>query len=149
MMDYPKQDHEIELMTSDHVRIKGLINVLGRSIATYLQGSEPDIVMYRCRIERGGDAETLMVAKNAVIWIHTGEKPETQRIGSWKSVAFHMINGTTITGEVDMTGYDRVSDYFQNADDRFYEVVGARSGDGDHDRLYLSRSATVWKEPVA
>ncbi|GAB6094485.1 hypothetical protein JCM14469_07370 [Desulfatiferula olefinivorans] len=149
MTDYPKQDHEIELMTLDNARITGCVNVLGRSIATYLQGSEPDIVMYRCRIEGIGSAETMMVAKSAVIWVHTGEKAESPRIGSWKRVAFHMVNKTTVTGEVDMTGYDRVSDYFQNADDRFYEVVGARSDDGDHDRLYLSRVATIWKEPVS
>jgi hypothetical protein len=38
MSDYPKQDHEIILLTADNSRITGFINVLGRSISVYLQG---------------------------------------------------------------------------------------------------------------
>ncbi|MBU1171137.1 MAG: hypothetical protein KKD44_16375 [Proteobacteria bacterium] len=148
MTDYPKQDHEINLLTTDNVRISGLINVLGRSISNYLQGTEPDIVMYQCMINGSQNARTLILSKNHSLWVHTGEKPLTDRIGNWQTLNFRMINGDIIKGDVNMTGYDRVSDYLQNFNERYYEVYYAESKGDCFDMLYLSRLATVWKEPA-
>lgn len=43
-------------------------------------------------------------------------------VGTWQKVRFKPINGKGITGKVDISGYSRVSDYFQAFSRRFYEV---------------------------
>lgn len=149
MIAYPKQDYEIELLTTDNSRITGLINVLGRSISTYLQSSEPDIIMYRCNINGVEMADTLMISKNETLWVHATEKSDKEQIGNWQKLKFRLTDGSSIKGAVNMSGYDRVSDYLQNFDDRFYEVYSAESDEGLFDMVFLSRMATVWKEPVA
>jgi hypothetical protein len=148
MNTYPKQDHEIEILTTGNVRVTGMINVLGRSISTYLQGSEPDIIMYGCKPDDAESADTLIVSKDHILWVNSGESPDEARAGRWQKLIFRMINGRVVTGEVNMTGYDRVSDYLQNFDERFYEVYSAQTDEGSSGLLYVSRKATVWKEPA-
>jgi hypothetical protein len=47
------------------------------------------------------------------------EKPV---VGTWQKIGFKLLNGKGITGEVDISGYSRVSDNFQAFSRRFYEV---------------------------
>jgi hypothetical protein len=148
MNDYPKQDHPITIITSDNSRISGMINVLGRSISVYLQGPEPDVIMYDCTIDDTRKADTLMVSKRQILWLNTGESLMEQRIGNWQTLMFHLVNGVKVKGDVNMTGYDRVSDFLQSYGDRFYEVFDAETVDSKSGMLYVSREHTVWKEPL-
>ena len=148
MNDFPKQDHEIILLTADNSRITGMINVLGRSISTYLQGPEPDIVLYNCLVDEIKGADTLMISKNQTLWINSGELPETEKIGNWQKLMFRMVNGMMVKGDVNMTGYDRVSDFIQNDHSRFYEVHDVETGGYSCNMMYVSRQHTVWKKPV-
>ncbi len=148
MSDYPKQDHEIIVLTADNSRITGCINVLGRSIAAYLQGPEPDIVMYDCLIDGMKGADTLMLSKKQVLWVNSREKYDGQKVGNWQTLMFRLINGAMVKGDVNVTGYDRVSDFLQNEHGRFYEIHDVETNGYLCDLLYVSREHTVWKKPV-
>lgn len=149
MTAYPKRDHEIDIHTTDNTHVRGMINVLGRSIATYLQASEPDIVLYHCDIDNVRKAETLMISKQHIIMVETGEKSVEERIGRWHRLKLKMVNGSVIKGDVNITGYDRVSDFIQNYDEFFYEMHSVETDDITFDILYVSRHLTMWKEPSA
>jgi hypothetical protein len=148
MSDYPKKDHEIILLTADNSRITGCINVLGRSISAYLQGPEPDIVMYNCLVDGIKGSDTLMISKKQILWVNSREKTDEEKLGSWKTLMFRLVNGTMIKGCVNTTGYDRVSDFIQNELGRFYEVHDVDAGGYLCDMFYVSREHTVWKKPV-
>lgn len=148
MSDYPKQDHEIILLTADNSRITGFINVLGRSISAYLQGPEPDIVMYDCLIDGIKGADALMISKKQTLWVNSREKTEIEKLGNWQTLMFMLVNGVMVRGEVNMTGYDRASDFIQNELSRFYEVHDVDTGGYLCELLYVSREHTVWKKPV-
>lgn len=148
MSDYPKQDHEIIVLTADNSRVTGCINVLGRSIGAYLQGPEPDIVMYDCLIDGMKGADTLMISKRQVLWVNSREKSGEQKVGNWQALMFRLINGAMVKGAVNMTGYDRVSDFLQNEHSRFYEIHDVETSGYLCDLLYVSREHTVWKKPV-
>lgn len=148
MSDYPKQDHEIVLLTAGNSRISGYINVLGRTIAEYLQGPEPDIVMYDCRIDGIKGVETLMISKSQTLWINSGEKADTEKIGNWQALMFRLVNGEVVKGNVNMTGYDRLSDYIQNERGLYYEVHNVDAAGYLCELLYVSREHTVWKIPA-
>lgn len=147
MTAYPKLDREIVILTSDNRHTRGMINVLGRSIATYLQASEPDVVLYHCTIDGSQKAETLMMSKNQIMMIQTNEESDKDRIGRWHRLKLKMINGAVVTGDINITGYDRVSDYIQNYNEFFYELHSAVTDEGSFERLYVSRNLTIWKEP--
>ena len=149
MTAYPKLDHEIDILTTNNMRIHGMINVLGRSISTYLQAAEPDVVMYHCTIDGNQSVDTLMIAKHQIVTVQTGEheQPE-ERIGHWQRLKLTMCDDKIITGDVNMTGYDRLSDYIQNHNENFYELHSVQTDDGFYELLYVSRIATLWKEPA-
>ena len=148
MNDYPKQDHEIIVVTADNSRITGAINVLGRSISAYLQGAEQDIIMYNCLIDEVKVSDTLMISKKQALWINPCERLVDGETGNWQQLMFRLVNGIMVKGEVDMTGYDRVSDFLQNEHSTFYEVYRAQTGGYLFDLLYVSREHTVWKKPI-
>ena len=149
MTAFPKLDYEVDILTTGNFRIQGSINVLGRSIAAYLQGPEPDLILYKCIIDQDQTANTIMISKHQVVTVLTGEQsPVEERIGNWRRLSLIMSYGKIITGDINITGYDRVSDYIQNFKDHFYELHSVDMGDKICDRLYVSRLATVWKEPV-
>lgn len=149
MTAYPKLDHEIDVVTSNNMRIHGMINVLGRSISTYLQGTEPDVIMYHCTIDGDRSVDTLMIAKHQIVTVQTGEQEQPEkRIGHWQRLKLMLNDGNTIMGDVNMTGYDRLSDFIQNNDDHFYELHSVQTDDGFSELLYVSRIATLWKEPA-
>lgn len=149
MTAYPKLDHEITVLTTDNIHVRGMINVLGRSISTYLQASEPDVVLYHCSIDNFKKSDTLMISKSQIVMIETGEKSDQERIGHWHRLKLKMINGTIIEGDANITGYDRVSDFIQNYDECFYELHSVETDGHACEILYVSRNLTVWKEPAA
>lgn len=147
MVEYPRQDQKLVICTTDNNRLSGMINIAGRSISTYLQDSEPDIVMYDCKINDKESVDTLLVSKRQILWINSFEKREKDWLGNWQNVMFKMTNGDMISGEIDITGYDRVSDYLQHYNDRFYEVYDCRHDNKTEKLLFVSRQFTMWKQP--
>lgn len=149
MSEYPKQDKKVILCIANNIRITGNINIAGRSTFQYLEDSDPDIVMYDTCTEDGEEHKTLLVSKRQVYWIDpvndTGEK---QNMGNWKQVKFKLTNGQEITGEVEITGFNRVSDYFLEHSKRFYEIYECSIADKKHELLFVSSEHVLWKEPI-
>ena len=149
MSEYPKQDKKVILCISNNIRITGNINIVGRSTFKHLEDSDPDIVMYDTCTEGGKEHKTLLVSKSQVYWIDpiddTGEK---QNMGKWKQVKLKLTNDQEIAGEVDITGFNRVSDYFLAYSNRFYEIYECSIADKKYDLLFISSDHVLWKEPI-
>lgn len=148
MIDYPKEDHTITLCTTAGAYVSGLVNVAGRSLTTYLQDVEPDIIMYETELAENRTQKTLMVSKRQTLWISSPAGCEKDSIGNWKRLSFKMVNGQVIVGEVDITGYDRVSDYVQRYQNEFYEVFDCSLNGEKRKVLFVSKRYTMWKEPL-
>lgn len=147
MIDYPKQDQKIEICTIDGTIVNGMVNIAGRSLSTYLQDSEPDIIMYDAYIDKK-KCKTLMITKKQIIWISTEDDGEKDWLGNWRRLLFKMINGQIVTGEIDITGYDRISDYIQRFNTRYYELFDSGIDGKKRKTLFISRRYTVWKELI-
>jgi hypothetical protein len=149
MNDYPRQDKQIKLYLSDNSQITGLINIAGRRAVELVEDDDPDIVMYGVKSEDGTLHQTVLVAKQQIILIDPLEdergKPE---VGTWQKVSFKLANGKEITGEVDISGYSRVSDYFQAFSRRFYEVYECSTTEKKHNLLFVSSDHVLWRELV-
>lgn len=148
MINYPKEDKTITLFTTAGAYVSGLVNVAGRSLSSYLQNTEPDIIMYETELAENRTQKTLMVSKGQTLWVSSKEDCEKNSLGNWKSLSFEMVNRQVIVGEVDITGYDRVSDYIQRYQDRFYEVFDCSINGEKRKSLFVSKHYTMWKEPL-
>ena len=149
MNDYPRQDKKIKLYLTDNSQITGLINIAGRRIVELVEDADPDIVMYSVKREDGKLHRTVLVTKQQIVWIDPLEneigKPE---VGIWQKVSFKLANGQAITGEVDISGYSRVSDYFQAFSSRFYEVYECNTNGKKQNLLFVSSGHVLWRELV-
>lgn len=156
MSEYPKQDTKIILYISDNsrisgsVKVSGSINITGRSIFTYLQDSDPDIVLYNTSTEDGTAQKTLLLSKGYVVWVYPleGMGGDRQDAENFKKVKFKLSNTQEITGEVPITGFKRVSDYFMAYSRRFYVIYDCSVADKKYDILFLASAHVLWKEPV-
>ena len=149
MNDYPRQDKKIKLYLSDNSQIAGLINIAGRGTIEFVEDGSPDIVMYSVESQDGEQHQTVLVAKQQIVWIDPLDdergKPE---VGTWQKVSFKLANGQEITGEVDISGYSRVSDYFQAFSRRFYEVYQCNTNGKKQNLLLVSSGHVLWRELV-
>lgn len=149
MNDYPRQDKKIILYLSDNSQITGLINIAGRKTIELVEDAEPDIVLYSVKSEDGALHQTVLVGKQQIVWIDPLEdesgKPE---VGTWQKVRFKLANGREITGEVDISGYSRVSDFFQAFSRRFYEVYESSTSGKKQNLLFISSGHVMWRELV-
>ncbi len=149
MNNYPKQDKEIVICTADGSIISGKVNIAGRSISSYMQDAEPDVIIYDVKVKDEKSYETLMVTKSQIVWISAEGETEKEDYGIWEKLSFRMNIGNTITGDVDITGYDRISDYVQRYNNRFHEVFNCSIDNKQKNNLFfVSRQLTVWKEPI-
>jgi hypothetical protein len=149
MSEYPKQDKKVILCTSDNSRIAGSINIVGRRIFAYLEDSDPDIVLYDTNTEDGKAHKTLLVPKSQVYWIDpVDDTGREQDVGKWMKVTFKLANGQVITGEVDIAGFNRTSDYFRAYPKRFYEVYECSVIDKKYAVLFVASEHVLWKEPL-
>ncbi len=148
MINYPKEDQKITLCTTAGAHVAGMVNVAGRSLSTYLQDAEPDIIMYETELSENKKQNTLMVSKRQTLWISSGEDLEKDPLGCWQRLSFKLVNGQVIVGEIDITGYDRVSDYVQRYQNRFYEVFDCTINGESRTALFVSTRYTMWKEPL-
>jgi hypothetical protein len=51
-----------------------------------------------------------------------GYPKRSKKVLFYRAVSLKLVKGREITGEVDISGYNRVSDYFQTFSRRFYQV---------------------------
>ncbi len=148
MIDYPKQDQQIVLCTADDAIVTGMVNIAGRNISTYIQECDPHVIMYDVELADKQKFGTLIVTTRQIMWIAVADEGQIDRFGNWQKLSFKMINGQTVTGEVDITGYDRVSDFFQQFSNRFYELFDCSIDGEKKEVLFVSSRFIVWKEPV-
>ena len=149
MNDYPKQDKKIKLYLSDNTQITGLINIAGRGPVELVEDADPDIVLYGAESGNEKIHQTMLVAKKQVVWIDPFEDgKEKPAVGTWQKVRFKLVNGKEITGEVDISGYSRVSDYFQAFSRRFYEVYQCSTEEKTQNLLLISSGHVLWRELV-
>ena len=149
MNDYPRQDKKIKLYLSDNSQITGLINIAGRRTVELVEDADPDIVLYSVTSEDGKLYQAMLVTKQQIVLIDPLEdgsgKPE---VGTWQKVSFKLASGPEITGEVDISGYSRISDYFQAFSRRFYEVYECSTDGKKQNLLLVSSGHVLWRELV-
>ena len=148
MTDYPRQDKKIKLSLSDNSQITGLINIAGRRTIELVEDAGPDIVMYSVESEDGKLHQTVLVAKQQIVRIDPLEESGKPEVGTWQKVSFKLANGQEITGEVDISGYSRISDYFQAFSRRFYEVYECSTNGKKQNLLFVSSGHVLWRELV-
>jgi hypothetical protein len=149
MNDYPRQDKKITLYLSDDTQLTGLINIAGRGPVELVEDVDPDIVLYSVESGDGKLHQTVLVSKKQIVWINPleGEK-EKPEVGTWQKVRFKLVNGQEITGEVDISGYSRVSDYFQAFSRGFYELYRCSTEGKMQNLLLISSGHVLWRELV-
>ncbi len=148
MIDYPKQDQQIMICTADNAILTGMVNITGRNISTYIQECDPHVILYDVELADKQKFDTLIVTTRQIIWIAVVYESEKDWFGNWQKLSFKMINGQTVIGKVDITGYDRVSDFFQRFPNMFYQLFGCSIDGEKRDVLFVSSRFTVWKKPV-
>jgi hypothetical protein len=149
MNDYPRQDKKITLHLSDNTQITGLINIAGRGPVELVEDTDPDIVLYSVESEDGTIHQTVLVSKKQIVWIDLFEDGEEKpELGTWQKVRFKLVTGKEITGEVDISGYSRVSDYFQAFSRRFYEVYQCSTAGEKHNLMLISPGHVMWRKLV-
>ena len=150
MNDYPREDKKIVLHLSDNSTLSGLVNIAGRSIFAIVEDSDPDIVLYNVSSGDGKTYKTVLVSKKQICWIDSLDKREQKPDrGKWQKVKFKLTNGQEITGEVDIVGFERTSDYFRAYPGRFYEVYTCGAAGTGNNRLFVASEHVMWREPVA
>ena len=149
MNDYPREDKKIVLHLSDNSTLSGLVNIAGRSTFAIVEDSDPDIVLYDASSGDGKTYKTVLVSKKQICWIDSVDDREQKADGGkWRQVKFKLTNGQEITGEVNIVGFDRTSDYFRSYPGKFYEVHRCNTTDTGDDRLFVASEHVLWKEPV-
>ena len=148
MNDYPRQDKKIKLYLSDNSQITGLINIAGRRTIELVEDAGPDIVLYSVESEDGKLYRTVLAAKQQIVWIDPLEESGKPEVGTWQKVSFTLANGQEVTGEVDISGYSRISDYFQAFSRRFYEVYECSRNGKKQNLLFVSSGHVLWRELV-
>ena len=149
MNDYPREDKKIALHLSDNSTLSGLVNIAGRSTFAIVEDSDPDIVLYDASSGDGKAYKIVLVSKKQIFWIDAvDDREEKPDRGKWQKVTFKLTNGQELTGEVDIAGFERTSDYFRAYPGRFYEVYRCSTGDTRDNRLFVASEHVMWREPV-
>lgn len=146
---YPKKDCEIRLCLSNNSQLDGLVNIVGRDIRTFLLDNESDIVMYEAVNGEDERRRPMIVPKKHILWVEVkgGDLPE-RKLAIYRNMKMKMTNGQVVGGEIDITGYDRVSDYFLKNTDMFSEVSSAVvDGEPVQSLLFVSTTQYLWVVP--
>ena len=149
MNDYPKEDKKIVLHLTDSSTLTGFVNIAGRTTPAIVEDSDPVMVLYDASSEDGRAYKAVLVSKNQICWIDalddSEQKPDR---GKWQKVGFKITNGQKITGEIDITGFERASDYFRTYPGRFYEVYTCSTADKMDNRLLVASEHVIWRELI-
>ena len=146
---YPRKDCAIRLCLVDNSQLEGLVNIVGRDLKTFLLDSETDIVMYEAV---GSDEEgrrPMIVRKSQILWVEVKDHHlEEPRSATLRHMKMKLGNGQLVSGEIDITGYDRISDYFQKNSDIFAEISRATlDGEKSCPVMYVSATRYIWVIP--
>jgi len=146
---YPKKDCEITLCLSNNSQLDGLVNIVGRDIRTFLLDNESDIVMYEAVNEEDESRRPMIVPKQHILWVEVkGNDLAERKIAVYRKMKMKMTNGQVVSGEIDITGYDRVSDYFLKNTDMFSEVSRvAVDGESVRSIVFVSTTQYLWVIP--
>jgi hypothetical protein len=146
---YPKKDCEITLCLSNNSQLDGLVNVVGRDIRTLLLDSESDIVMYEAVNGEDERRRPMIVPKKHILWVEIKDADLTERkLAIHRNMKMKMVNGQVVSGEIDITGYDRVSDYFLKNTEMFTEVTsGMVDGELVYSTMFVSTAQYLWVIP--
>lgn len=148
MNDYPREDKKIVLHLSDNSTLSGLVNIAGRTTFAIVEDSDPDIVLYDASSGDGKAYKTVLVSKKQICWIDAVEdREEKPDRGHWQKVTFKITNGQEITGEIDIAGFTRTSDYFRAYPGKFYEVHRCSTGNTRDNLLFVASEHVMWREP--
>jgi len=146
---YPKKDCEIILCLSNNSQLDGLVNIVGRDIRTFLLDNESDIVMYEAVNGEDENRRPMIVPKKHILWVEVrnGDLAE-RKVAIYRKMKMKMTNGQVVSGEIDITGYDRVSDYFLKNTDMFSEVTRAAvDGESVRSIVFVSTTQYLWVIP--
>ena len=146
---YPKEDCEIRLCLSNNSQLNGLVNIVGRDIRSFLLDNQSDIVMYEAVNGEDERRRPMIVPKKHILWVEINESDLVERkLAIHRNMKMKMVNGQVVSGEIDITGYDRVSDYFLKNTDIFSEVSSAMvDGESIHSTLFVSTTQYLWVVP--
>ncbi len=72
--------------------------------------------------------------------------PPTETI-EYTLITIRTIDGMTISGKVNISSADRVSDIFTRADQLFIVMVDATTRDGTAKTLFVNKQHIIWVEP--
>ncbi|WP_300672941.1 hypothetical protein [Desulfoluna sp.] len=146
---YPKKDCQIRLCLSNNSQLDGLVNIVGRDIRTFLLDDESDIVMYEAVNGEDEKRRPMIVPKKHILWLEVkGCDLAERKMALYRKLKIKLINGQVVSGEIDITGYDRVSDYVLKNSDLFSEVAEATI-DGEIIRsiVFVSTTQYLWVVP--
>lgn len=141
---YPRIDQKIILHTLSEIKIVGNVNVTGRTLKELFREITPFIVIYKYKINIPEDQETLILNKNQIRYIETINDTQKPAGGKWKKLTVQVTEKLSMAGEVDITGYDRLSDFIQNQDDTFFEILLSADKKNQYKTIYVSRSNLIW-----
>lgn len=146
---YPKKDCEIRLCLSNNSQLDGLVNIVGRDIRTFLLDNESDIVMYEAVDGEDDRRRPMIVPKKHILWVEVKDLDlKDRKVAIHRNMKMKMTNGQVVSGEIDITGYDRVSDYFLKNTDMFSEVSSALvDGEAINSIVFVSTTQYLWVIP--
>lgn len=69
------------------------------------------------------------------------------RVKNFRPVMVKMRDGTMITGKLNIGDYPRVSDFFRQAQDRYFVLSDAEHRGASGKVVIINKSEIVWAEP--
>jgi len=146
---YPKEGRIIAAHTIDNSKLEGKINVAGRTTGELVNDETFDMIMYDVVRNDRDSIPTVLVSKQGIAWIDPKGEVERPIAGSnLYRLKIRLSNGDSVIGSVDISGYDRMSDYLAQYSGFFYEVFDCSAGGGKFPFLYVSVCNSIWVEPM-
>lgn len=68
-------------------------------------------------------------------------------VKNFRPVTVKMKDGTMITGKLNIRDYSRVSDFFRQAQDRYFVLSDAEHRGASGKVVIINKSEIVWAEP--
>ena len=149
LYSYPKEGRTIAAHTIDNSRLEGKINVAGRTVGELVNDETFDMIMYDVVRNDRDSIPTVLLSKQGIAWIDPEGKAESPLVAeNLYRLKIRLSNGESILGAVDISGYDRMSDYLVQYSVFFYEVFDCSAGGRKFPCLYVSVCNSIWVEPM-
>ena len=149
LYSYPKEDKTIVAHTIDNSRLEGKINIAGLTTGQLVNDETFDMVMYDVVCNDRDSVPTVLLSKQGIAWIDPkGDVERPISGGNLYRLKIRLSSGESIIGAVDISGYDRMSDYLVQYSDFFYEVFDCSAAGKKFPCLYVSVCNSIWVEPL-